>query len=310
MKVSVCILCYNQEKYIEKCLVSVFEQAVDFDFEVVISDDGSTDNSRAIISEVCHRYKHITSNVVFREKNLGYFENYVNTHQYAIGELICSLDGDDYLLPDKLRKQVSFMDGNSSFSLMAHDMVSIDENGDTIPDIPSLRQQVLNVEDMLRVGTIFHSSSVIYRKSTRVKYDGVLKAIDFYVYIHSALKGSIYISDEKLGAYRIYSASLTSNLAHLEKCEFYYDKAYDLAESSGVSSAIVRPAKLKRKFSFALYRCFIGDFSGYKRLIVLAESERIFASNIHVLLSKLSHFSFVPKFIKTMRSIKTKVMSI
>ena len=72
MKVSVCILCYNQEKYIEKCLVSVFEQAVDFDFEVVISDDGSTDNSRAIISEVCHRYKHITSNVVFREKNLGY----------------------------------------------------------------------------------------------------------------------------------------------------------------------------------------------------------------------------------------------
>ena len=96
----------------------------------------------------------------------------------------------------------------------------------------------------------------------------------------------------------------------IEKCEFYYDKAYDLAESSGVSSAIVRPAKLKRKFSFALYRCFIGDFSGYKRLIVLAESERIFASNIHVLLSKLSHFSFVPKFIKTMRSIKTKVMSI
>jgi glycosyltransferase involved in cell wall biosynthesis len=310
MKVSVCILCYNQEKYIEKCLVSVFEQSVGFDFEVVISDDGSTDNSRKIISEVCQRYEHIPSNVIFREENLGYFENYVNTHQHAIGELICSLDGDDYLLPEKLQKQVSFMDSNTNFTLMAHDMISIDENGDTIPGIPSLQQQVLNVEDMLRVGTIFHSSSVIYRKATRVKYEGVFKAIDFYVYIHSALKGSIYISGEKLGAYRVYSASLTSNLAHLEKCEYYYDNAYDLAESYGISSAKVRPAKLKRKFSFALYRCFIGDLAGYKRLIVLADSDRIFASKTHVLLSKLSNYSLVPKFIKTIYSFKRKVMSI
>jgi glycosyltransferase involved in cell wall biosynthesis len=50
-KVSVCVVSYNQEKYIRQCLQSIVDQATDFDFEVIVGDDFSTDGTRVIIEE-------------------------------------------------------------------------------------------------------------------------------------------------------------------------------------------------------------------------------------------------------------------
>ena len=48
-KVSVCVITYNQEKYIAQCLQSIVDQETDFDFEIIVGDDCSTDGTREIV---------------------------------------------------------------------------------------------------------------------------------------------------------------------------------------------------------------------------------------------------------------------
>ncbi|MDZ3990440.1 hypothetical protein PspTeo4_01112 [Pseudomonas sp. Teo4] len=56
LKVSVCIVTYNQERYIAQCLQSIVDQEVSFDFEVLVSDDASSDRTPEIISEFSRQY--------------------------------------------------------------------------------------------------------------------------------------------------------------------------------------------------------------------------------------------------------------
>ena len=59
LKVSVCIVTYNQERYIAQCLQSIVDQVVGFDFEVLVSDDASSDRTPEIISEFARRYPNL-----------------------------------------------------------------------------------------------------------------------------------------------------------------------------------------------------------------------------------------------------------
>lgn len=114
-KVSVCVVTYNQEKYIEKCLQSIVSQEVDFEFEVIIGDDFSTDGTRAIIDrfQKNHRQKVIP---IYNSVNLGPYKNLINTCQKASGNYIAHCDGDDFWLPGKLKAQVFQLDKDANLS--------------------------------------------------------------------------------------------------------------------------------------------------------------------------------------------------
>lgn len=114
-KVSVCVVTYNQEKYIEKCLQSIVNQEVDFEFEVIIGDDCSTDGTRAIIDRF---QKNCRQKVIpiFNLVNLGPYKNLINTCQKASGYYIAHCDGDDFWLPGKLKAQVFQLDKDPNLS--------------------------------------------------------------------------------------------------------------------------------------------------------------------------------------------------
>ena len=67
--ISICIASYNQERYIEECLKSVFEQKTNFETEIIIGDDASTDNTQEIIRRLCEKRRNCK--LVLRKKNLG-----------------------------------------------------------------------------------------------------------------------------------------------------------------------------------------------------------------------------------------------
>jgi cellulose synthase/poly-beta-1,6-N-acetylglucosamine synthase-like glycosyltransferase len=69
-KVSVCVVTYNQEKYIGQCLQSVVDQETDFDFEVLVADDCSTDGTRLILHEFANKYPGIVKPIL-SEVNVG-----------------------------------------------------------------------------------------------------------------------------------------------------------------------------------------------------------------------------------------------
>ena len=86
IKVSVCVLTYNQEKYIRQCLQSIVDQKTDFKFDLIVSDDCSTDSTRAIVQEFEERYPNIVKPILHK-KNIGAYKNYFSAHQQAFAHL-------------------------------------------------------------------------------------------------------------------------------------------------------------------------------------------------------------------------------
>ncbi|MDH8701839.1 glycosyltransferase involved in cell wall biosynthesis [Dysgonomonadaceae bacterium PH5-43] len=117
IKVSICVITYNQEKYIEECIDSLLRQQADFDFEIVIGDDSSTDNTSKICKEYQLKYPEIIR-YHYNETNLGILNNFTNTLLRARGEYLAICAGDDYWIDDyKLQKQVYFLENNPEYSL-------------------------------------------------------------------------------------------------------------------------------------------------------------------------------------------------
>ena len=125
MILSIRLMTYNHEDFIEEALKGIDAQITDFNFEVVIGDDFSTDNNLNIINNYKFTNKNITVNILNRKigdeywikrQKLGRFYNIVNILQNCKGRYIALLDGDDYWTdPYKLQKQVDFLESNKDY---------------------------------------------------------------------------------------------------------------------------------------------------------------------------------------------------
>lgn len=116
--VSVHMITYNHEKYIAQAIEGVLMQETTFDYELVISDDSSPDNTLNIIKEYQERYPKIIR-IIHREKNLGSMKNFFDTFNYCNGKYIAICEGDDYWThPLKLQKQVVFLEKNEDYGLI------------------------------------------------------------------------------------------------------------------------------------------------------------------------------------------------
>jgi glycosyltransferase involved in cell wall biosynthesis len=103
-------------------------QKVDFDFEIIIADDFSTDNTREILISYKNKYPE-KINLLLAEKNQGVFINAKNINENCQGKYIAILEGDDYWLDEnKLQKQVDFLEKNFEYAGCFHDASIISTN--------------------------------------------------------------------------------------------------------------------------------------------------------------------------------------
>ena len=118
--VSVWMICFNHGEYIREALESVFSQEVDFEFEVVIGDDCSSDDTRSIILEFDRKYPgKITK--LFHPENIGMIANQNAVFTACRGKYIAMLEGDDYWTdPCKLQTQIDAMERNPDCHLCFH----------------------------------------------------------------------------------------------------------------------------------------------------------------------------------------------
>ena len=93
-KVSVIVPVYNTEKYLEKCLNSLVQQTLD-EIEIIVVDDGSPDNSQAIISKYAEQYPNKIISLKKKNGGLGDARNF--GLEYAAGEFIGFVDSDDWV---------------------------------------------------------------------------------------------------------------------------------------------------------------------------------------------------------------------
>src|SRR5512133_2186068 len=110
IKVSVLVMTYNHEKFIQQALDSVAMQETNFEYEILISEDCSTDRTRQVVLEFQGEHPDKVR-LLLSEKNIHSNEVVVRGICAACGEYIAMLDGDDYWTsPNKLQKQADFLD--------------------------------------------------------------------------------------------------------------------------------------------------------------------------------------------------------
>lgn len=122
--VSVCCVTYNHEKYIRQCLDGFVMQKTDFEFEILVHDDASTDNTANIVKEYEQKFPSLFRCVYQSENQFLKQNTLVNIlFKMAKGKYIALCEGDDYWTdPYKLQKQVDFLEGNKEYSATFHNV--------------------------------------------------------------------------------------------------------------------------------------------------------------------------------------------
>ena len=107
-KINVLMTTYNLEKYVEESILSVLNQKTEFDFNLIILDDCSTDNTISIISSIAK--SHPFGNKIelhINENNLGVLQNSKKIFGLAKAPYVAMIDGDDYWIDmQKIQKQL------------------------------------------------------------------------------------------------------------------------------------------------------------------------------------------------------------
>ncbi|PIS30120.1 MAG: glycosyl transferase [Candidatus Marinimicrobia bacterium CG08_land_8_20_14_0_20_45_22] len=113
-KVSIIIPTYNRAEVLERALMSVFSQTYE-NFEIIVIDDGSTDNTNAVISKHADKIRYFSKfhAGVSAARNLGL--------EKSIGTWVCFLDSDDYWLPEKLEMQMAYTAKNPGMMIVQTD---------------------------------------------------------------------------------------------------------------------------------------------------------------------------------------------
>lgn len=126
--VSVVIITYNHEKYIERAINSVLMQECNANIEILIGDDCSTDTTSQKIRDLAEGHENIK--FFIREKNLKASSNLFELFQRAQGKYIATLEGDDYWIKkDKLQIQLNFLKDNPQYIGCAHECLLVNEDG-------------------------------------------------------------------------------------------------------------------------------------------------------------------------------------
>ena len=109
IKVTICVVTYNQEQWIRQTLDSIMAQQTDYSFEVIIGEDHGTDGTRSICQEYANRYENVT--LLPLVENLGVTANWIRCVQAGKGKYIMTCAGDDWWHnPKKIQLQVDFME--------------------------------------------------------------------------------------------------------------------------------------------------------------------------------------------------------
>ncbi|MGI9526134.1 MAG: glycosyltransferase family 2 protein, partial [Weeksellaceae bacterium] len=173
VKVSVCVQTYNHGEYIRECLESILSQKTDFNYEILVGEDASSDNTREVCIELAEKFPekirlflhHRENNIFINGNPTGRF-NMLYNFSSAQGEYIAFCEGDDYWIDEyKLQRQSDFLDQNPKVSLLGENSKVIDEINGTERIFSKDKEQIqIQIKDLLK-GRKFHTASILFRKS-------------------------------------------------------------------------------------------------------------------------------------------------
>jgi glycosyltransferase involved in cell wall biosynthesis len=212
--VSVCIITYNQEKFISQAIESVLMQETDVNYEIVIGEDCSTDKTGEIVKEYGRKY---ADKIVplFNNSNSGMHRNQARALKACQGKYVALLDGDDYwTCPCKLQKQVDFLEINKECTICFHktEVFYEDKSKKAYNSPVQDQKKISTIYDLLEENSMQTSSVMFRNRLFNELPDFYFKVVipDYYLHLINAHYGNIGYIDEVMSAYRIHKDGIWS----------------------------------------------------------------------------------------------------
>lgn len=205
---SIIIPAYNQGHYLFSAIQSCLEQTYP-EFEIIVVDDGSTDNTRQVVESFDHpaiTYVYQSNKGLSGARNTGI--------RHSSGEFLTFLDSDDEFLPEKLTLLIGKMHDNPDLGFIAGQAMLIDQNGKSIPN--TFESQLPTPISQLALGNPFHVGSVLIRRAWQEKigfFDEALRSYeDWDFWLRLALAGCpMTVIPTPVSLYRFHTAQMTRN---------------------------------------------------------------------------------------------------
>jgi glycosyltransferase involved in cell wall biosynthesis len=267
--VSVCIVTFNQERYIRDCVMSVVQQAEDVDIEILVGDDRSSDGTQAIMESLAEQFPTL---VRYRRnpEQLGPIGNYQSLIEVSRGSLIAHLDGDDLWVAGKLAEQIAFLNDHPDCPAVYTNAYTISEDGSSLGLFNNPQQDRIGLDYLVSRGNFLCHSSMIYRAKLKQEVlDLPLSCIDYRIHLRLARHGEIGYLNEPLVKYRVQSSS--SMLIHSNDTvrQLYWEALMDVPQSLVSDKALTSGiSEFGRSVFFASLKK--GDVSLLRKWIPLA----------------------------------------
>lgn len=263
--VSVLLIVYNHEKYLRQAIDSILMQEVDFQYEIIVGDDVSTDASRDIILE--YKTKHPNLFVLnFQQTNVGGTKNIYDTCMRANGKYLSLLEGDDYWIDNrKLQKTVDFLEANKDYSGVSHIIEARDLEGNYLSKYPNASEIIGKdaTPDLFLKGIYFSAVATVFRNiflDQTQDYSVIYKAhksvgdLTFCMLLMD--KGKIKVLNETMSVYRYRNVKGESNYNSIKNAlEKYNDHIYilDYLDNYFAGKYSFANEYLRRTFDIFLY---------------------------------------------------------
>ena len=211
--VSIIMPTFNSERFVEESINSIINQTYT-NWELIITDDNSSDNTRAILQKYSSEYKRIKMFLLYQNCGAGYCRN--NSIKHACGRYIAFCDSDDRWTPDKLERQVTFMQ-EKKCCLCYSSYYTCDENSELTGVVivpPKLTLKDLKHDNKIGCLTGIYDTTFFgkfYMPPIRKRQDWAM-----FLNIMKKCKVAYGITD-KLAYYRIRTCSISRNKHELIK---------------------------------------------------------------------------------------------
>jgi len=221
MKLSVCMITFNHARYIKQAIDSILMQNCSFDYEIVIGDDASTDNTRNILQDYRVKYPEKIK-LVLHNNNIGMLSNFTETINKCTGKYIAILEGDDYWTdPYKLQNQVDFLDANPDYGLVSSSIECVDENNQKLDNHPYILPEkhrfpddsfwVLLKKNYIYTLTVCTRKDFIQKLTNRIFGENLSFPYDYWFWLNISLDSKIKIMDIPTACYRIHNYGISRN---------------------------------------------------------------------------------------------------
>lgn len=239
LMVSVSCTVYNHESYLKKCLEGFVMQITNFDFEVIVHDDASTDKSADIILQYASKYPNIIKPIIEKDnqysKGAAHLNEIIFSHLH--GKYIALCEGDDYWTdPFKLQKQVDYLESHKAVNIAVHNAIRAYSDGKTEPFNDGVKPGVYDLIQCLYKGWFTPTASFLFRNNLELSplwFENGSNG-DMAVLYSNLMLGKLYYSDEIMS---VYNYGTPCSMSSSTSRQILYNKKLGMLKSINVLSS-------------------------------------------------------------------------